>query len=117
MAESDARVAPSVWRQNRQQRRASGPISTVAFISRLCRDGCVEGQTPWWKERERDVAIVSHSNKRAATMCSVADASASGGDQARPILATTCSGHDLLWPRPVLATVSPTLATVNCGHF
>ena len=35
----------------------------------------------------------------------------------RPALATTYFGHDLFWPRPVLATVSPTLATVNCGHF
>ena len=33
-----------------------------------------------------------------------------------PCLATTLFGHDLVWPRP-LATVSPTLATVNCGIF
>ena len=29
----------------------------------------------------------------------------------------TYFGHDTLWPRPTLATVSPTLATVSFGHF
>ena len=32
-------------------------------------------------------------------------------------MGATYFGHDLLWPRPTLATVSPTLAKVNCGHF
>ena len=34
-----------------------------------------------------------------------------------PTLATTQFGHDLLRPRPTLDTTSPTLATVNLGHF
>ena len=33
--------------------------------------------------------------------------------RARPTLATTYFGHNLLWPRPVLAMVSPTLATIS----
>ena len=43
-------------------------------------------------------------------------------NRARPTLATTCFGHDLLWPRPALArptlaTARPTLATVNFLAF
>ena len=77
--------------------------------------GCIFSMTPC-----HSVRVTSTSGLRMVGGPKAATRkAATQQNRARPTLATTAFGQQLflVWPRPVLATVSSTLATVNCGIF